>query len=121
MSDSEGAVLDPIVAIRNTIVLDPDETARVHFVTGVAETREAAMELVEKYQDRHLADRVFELSWTQSQVVLRRLDATEADTQLFGRLASNVLYANPALRAPASVITRNRGGQSGSVGIRDLR
>ena len=43
----------------------------------------------------------FELSWTHSQVVLRRLDATEADTQLYERLASNVLYANPALRAPA--------------------
>ena len=46
-------------------------------------------------------------------MVLRRLDATEADTQLFGRLASNILYANPALRAPASVIARNRSGQSG--------
>src|SRR6185312_11487262 len=62
------------------------------------------------------ADRVFELAWTQSQVVLRRLDATEADTQLFGRLASNILYANPALRAPASVIARNRSGQSGLWG-----
>ena len=116
LSDSEGAVLDPIVAIRDTIVLEPDETTRVHLVTGVAETREAAMNLVQKYQDRHLADRVFELAWTQSQVVLRRLDATEADTQLFGRLASNILYANPALRAPASVIARNRSGQSGLWG-----
>ena len=34
------------------------------------------------YGDRHLADRVLELAWTQSQVVLRQLDATEADTQL---------------------------------------
>jgi cellobiose phosphorylase len=112
LSDSEGAVLDPIVAIRNTVVLGPDDTARIHLVTGVAETREAALQLVEKYQDRHLADRVFELAWTQSQVVLRRLDATEADTQFFGRLASNILYDNPALRAPASVIARNRSGQS---------
>ena len=47
------------------------------------------MALVEKYHDRHLADRVFELAWTHSQVVLRQLDATEADTQLFGRLASS--------------------------------
>ena len=31
----------------------PDETARVHLVTGVAETREGALALVEKYRDRH--------------------------------------------------------------------
>ena len=74
------------------------------------------MELAEKYHDRHLAERVFELSWTQSQVVQRRLDVTEADTQLFGRLAGNILYSNPSLRAPASVIVRNRNGQSGLWG-----
>ena len=39
--------------------------------------------LVDKYQDRRLADRVFELAWTHSQVVLRQLNATEADAQLY--------------------------------------
>src|SRR6185369_12894233 len=112
LSDSEGAVLDPVVAIRNTVVLGPDETARVHIVTGVAETREAALHLVEKYQDRHLADRVFELAWTHSQVAMRQLDLTEADTQLCERLASHIIYANPTLRAPRSTIARNRSGQS---------
>ena len=53
-SDSAGAVLDPIVAIRSAVVLEPDETARIHVVTGVAETREGALALVEKYRDRHV-------------------------------------------------------------------
>ena len=39
LTDSEGSVLDPIVAIRNTVVIGPDETVRVHMVTGAAETR----------------------------------------------------------------------------------
>jgi len=113
LTDSEGSVLDPIVAIRNRVVLEPDETARIHVVTGMSETRAGALGLVEKYRDRHAADRVFELSWTHSQVVQRRLEATNADTQLYERLASNVLYANPTLRAPNSLIARNRAGQSG--------
>jgi cyclic beta-1,2-glucan synthetase len=113
LTDSCGAVLDPIVAIRSRVVLEPDETARIHVVTGMAETRDAALGLIEKYRDRHAADRVFELSWTHSQVVQRRLEATSADTQLYERLASNVLYANPTLRAPSSLLARNRGGQSG--------
>jgi cellobiose phosphorylase len=113
LTDSEGAVLDPVVAIRNTVRVLPDETVRVNLVSGAAPTRDAAMALIDKYHDRRVASRVFELAWTQSQVILRQLDATEADTQLFGRLASNVIYANPHMRVPASLIARNRLGQSG--------
>jgi cyclic beta-1,2-glucan synthetase len=113
LTDSAGAVLDPIVAIRHRVVLAADETVRIHVVTGIAETRAGALDLIEKYRDRHAADRVLELSWTHSQVVQRRLEASSADIQLYERLASHVLYANPALRAPSSLIARNRGGQSG--------
>jgi cyclic beta-1,2-glucan synthetase len=44
-------------------------------VSGIGETREAALRLVEKYQDRRLADRVFDLAWTHGQVLLRQLNA----------------------------------------------
>jgi len=43
-----------------------------------------------------------------NQVVLRQINATEADAQLYGRLASSVIYANPSLRADASLLIKNR-------------
>ncbi len=101
LSGTEGSVLDPIVAIRCPLALDPEQSATIDIVSGVAETREMAVGLVGKYQDRHLADRVFDLAWTHSQVVLRQLNASEADAQLYARLASSVIYANAALRADA--------------------
>ena len=113
LSNSEGAVLDPIVAIRRQITLDGGESVTVDIVTGMAETREGSLQMVEKYRDRHLADRVFELAWTHSQVLLRQINATEADAQLYGQLAGAVMYANPALRADAGVLVQNRRGQSG--------
>jgi cyclic beta-1,2-glucan synthetase len=116
LSGSQGSVLDPIVAIRCRIALDPEESASVNFVSGIGETRDACMGLVEKYQDQRLADRVFELAWTHSQVVMRQLNATEADAQLFGRLASSILYAHSSLRANPSVLIKNRRGQSGLWG-----
>ena len=76
----------------------------------------ARWRLVGKYQDRHLADRVFELAWTHSRVTLRQINATEADAQLYARLASSVIYANASLRADAGVLLRNRRGQSGLWG-----
>jgi cyclic beta-1,2-glucan synthetase len=116
LSGSQGSVLDPMVAIRYQIILDPEESATVDIVTGVGGDRDACLGLVEKYQDRRLADRVFELAWTHSQVVLRQLNATDADAQLYGRLASSIIYGNSSLRADASVILKNRRGQSGLWG-----
>ena len=113
LGDGEGAVLDPIVAIRNRVVLAPDETAWLHVVTGMAETRADALALAETYRDRHAAERVFELAWTRSEVMQRRLEVSTADAALFERLAGNVLYANPLLRAAGNVLARNRSGQSG--------
>jgi cyclic beta-1,2-glucan synthetase len=112
LSGSEGSVLDPIVAIRYQINLDPEDSATINMVSGIGKTRDACLGLVEKYQDRRLADRVFYLAWSHSQVVLRQLNATEADAQLYGRMAGSILYANSSLRADASVLRKNLRGQS---------
>ncbi|MFA5810495.1 MAG: cyclic beta 1-2 glucan synthetase, partial [Thermoleophilia bacterium] len=116
LSGSQGSVLDPIVSIRHKMTLDPNESATINIVSGIGETRDAALSLVEKYQDRRLADRVFELAWSHSLVLLRQINATEADAQLYGHLASSVLYANSSLRADSNILTRNRRGQSGLWG-----
>ena len=116
LSGSCGSVLDPIVAIRCRITLEPNQTATIDIVSGVGESREAAVDLIEKYQDRRLASRAFNLAWIHSQVVLRQINASEADAQLYGRLASSVIYANAALRADATVLLRNHRGQSGLWG-----
>ncbi len=116
LSGSEGSVLDPIAAIRIRVVLEPEETATIDMVYGVAESRDAAIGLVGKYQDPRLADRVVELAWTQAQVVLHQINATETDARLYARLANSILFANASLRADASVIARNRRGQSGLWG-----
>ena len=112
LSGSEGAVLDPIAAIRLSVALEPGQTAIIDMVYGVAESREAASALVDKYQDPRLADRVIELAWTHAQVVLRQINASEADARLYARLANAIVFANPSLRAGAEVIARNHRGQS---------
>jgi cellobiose phosphorylase len=48
--------------------------------------------------------------------MLRQINATAGDAQIFGRLAGFVLYANPALRADAGVMMRNQRGQAGLWG-----
>jgi cellobiose phosphorylase len=119
LSNTVGPVLDPIVSLRRTISLLPHESAVVGLVQGVTESREAALGYVEKYQSMRMVDRAFDLAWTHSQVTLRHLSATEGEAQTYGRLASALIYADPARRAVPSVLRSNRRGQSGlwSYGI----
>ena len=92
LSGSQGSVLDPIVAIRYKIKLEPEESITIDLILGIGDTREICDKLIEKYRDKHHKDRVFELAWTHSQVILRQIKDTEADEQLFGRLAGSVIF-----------------------------
>ena len=113
LANTTGSVLDPVIALRRTVTLQPGESAVADFVIGVASTREQAIVLAEKYHHVRMGDRAFELAWTHSQVTLRQLNATEAEAQLFGRLAGSLLYADSRRRAAPSVLRANRRGQSG--------
>ncbi|MGD8874102.1 MAG: glucoamylase family protein, partial [Gammaproteobacteria bacterium] len=113
LSNTQGPVLDPVVAIRRTLSLPADESSTLQIISGVADTREAALAVLEKYCDRHFVERAFEMAWFQSQEVLHHLNATEADALVYSRLASSVIYANALRRVAPSVITRNQLGQSG--------
>ncbi len=112
-SNSAGPVLDPAISLRRSVILAPNETAVVDFVIGITEARETSLALVEKYQHARMADRVFDLAWTHSQVTLRQLNLTEAEAQLYARLAGAIIYADPARRAMPGVMLDNRRGQSG--------
>jgi hypothetical protein len=113
LTGSSGSVLDPIVAIRHRIRLQPGQTVHVDFVTGVGSNREHCLQLVDKYHDRHLADRVIDLAWTHSQVSLRQINISEAEAQTYARLAGRMLYSHAVLRADAQLVLRNRRAQPG--------
>ena len=94
--------------------------SRIDIVSGVAETRAACLALVGKYQDRRLANRVFALASTHAQVVLRQLNASEADAQLYCRLAGSIIYANPSLRADPRHFRPEPARAVGAVGLLGL-
>ncbi len=113
LSGKDGAVLDPVLSIRYRISVNPGQTAVIELIYGINETREGCENLMHKYRDKHLKKRAFELSWTHSQVLLRQINASEGDAQLYDRLAASLIYANPRMRAQASLIESNFRGQSG--------
>ncbi|HZM06389.1 MAG TPA: glucoamylase family protein [Candidatus Saccharimonadales bacterium] len=112
LSNSQGSVLDPVMAIRRTIKLAPDESIRIDSIYGAHENREGVLNLLQKYRDSALAGRVLELAWTHSQVILHHLNASETDAQTFGRLASSIVYAHRFRRAGSRILQKNNRSQN---------
>ena len=111
-SGTVGPVLDPVFSLRHRLSVPPGGSASLAFTTGFADTREEALLLADQYHDARVVQRTFELAWADSQIELNRLKLSPAAVQLFQRLASAIIYPEPAWRTPPQVIRANRLGQS---------
>src|SRR5262249_42675919 len=112
LSGTTGAVLDPVFSLRRSVSLDPGETFRPAFVTGAADTREAAIDLAEHFRELDAADRAFDHAAERRGQEMRGFGLTPDDVALFNRLAGAVVFTGPALRQPDAVVA-NRQGQPG--------
>ena len=118
LSNSIGAVLDPIFSIRRRIRVAPGATVRVAFWTIAAASREALLDGVDKHRDATAFTRASTLAWTQGQVQLHHLGVTAGEASLFQRLAGTrdlcrvglapVLGDDPARRAARSRVCGRR-------------
>ena len=113
LSGTTGAVLDPIVSLRQRIRLLPGGFVRISFATGVATSREAALAIAHKYHDPSASARTFALAFTQAQSTLRHMGISSDEAMLYERLASRVLHTDASLRAAPDVLSRNVLGQPG--------
>src|SRR5438128_154523 len=110
LSNTTGAVLDPIVSLRRRVRLPPGDTVRVTFSTLVAPSRAEALGLAGRYRDAATFDRAVTLAWTQAQVQHHHLGIGPDEAHLFQSLASRVLYSDRLLRPSKDVLTRHTAG-----------
>jgi cyclic beta-1,2-glucan synthetase len=113
LSNTTGAVLDPVFSLRRRVRLQPGETARLTFTTALARSREEALTLADKYHDVSIFERAAQLAWTQAQVEMRHHNIDAEEAHLFQRLAGRVLYSDPSLRPRSHVLALNTRAQSG--------
>ncbi len=112
LSNTVGAVLDPIFSLRRRVRLAPNETAAVTFATGTAHSRDEALRLADKYHNPYAFQREAGLAWTKAQVEMRHLQIDAEEAHLFQRLAGRLLYSDPSLRPRSHVLALNTRDQS---------
>ena len=113
LTNSIGAVLDPIFALRRRVVVAPGATVRVAFWTMAAKSRAALLDCIDKHRDAAAYERATTLAWTQGQVQLHHLGVRPGEAALFQRLAGHVVFSGRALRPASDTIRQGAGPQSG--------
>ncbi|MBA2292740.1 MAG: hypothetical protein H0W15_09845 [Gemmatimonadales bacterium] len=112
LSNTVGPVLDPIVSLRRHVTVRPGRTVRLCFSTMVGGSREAVLDLADKYQDLTIFERAGTLAWTRAQVQMHHVGIGPNEAHLFQELSAPLLYADRAMRAPSAIIARQHGGAS---------
>ena len=101
LGGSAGAMIDPVMAVMGRVELPAKGSVTLAFVTTVARSRAAAVELARKYGSMHAVRWAFRDAEQESP---RRLLRSKLEPQLLPwvqRLFSALLFVDPALRAGA--------------------
>jgi cellobiose phosphorylase len=112
LSGTTGPVLDAVFSLRRRVRLDPQSQASIAFITGAADTREAANALAEQFQNFDAVDRAFSGAQAGCRDELGKLGLTPDDVALFNRLAGSVVFTSSSLRQ-TDAVAANRLGQPG--------
>src|SRR5262249_11327154 len=112
LSRTTGPVLDPVFSLRRRVKLAPGETTRIAFVSGAAETRDAAIAIAERLCDFEAIEQAFLGAKVRAERELKELDVTPETIALSTRLAAAVAFTNSSLR-DLNAVAANRLGQSG--------
>ena len=112
LKGTTGAVLDPVMAIRARVRLEPDSSAVFTFCIGVAESRDAAVHLAEQLSTSLFVNRSYDMAWAHSQVELQQLGISARQAHVYQRIAGHCLFPSAALRNTAAQ-NANRLGQHG--------
>src|SRR4030095_5067321 len=85
-------------------------TTRIAFVTGAADTREAAIGIAERFRTFEAIDLAFAAAKANCPSKLEELEITPGEITLFNRLAASVVFTNSGLR-DLDAVAANRLGQ----------
>lgn len=110
LSDSVGAVLDPILSLRCSVKVNAGKTVIVYYLTGIGENRDSVVRLANKYRNSYTVNQAKELAWSQNLMELTNLDLSFDEANLISSLASQIIFPGPVRRG--TNIKNNQKGQS---------
>lgn len=87
--------IDPIVALKRTIKIAPNDKKTMHLIISVNEDKEKALEQLEKFRNEENIKRTFELSKARVEAENRYLGLTGKEIEVYQKMLSYLIFDNP--------------------------
>lgn len=95
LSKKIGLVTEPIVALKRTIKVKPQEKVTIDFILAVHEDKEKVIENIKKYQSTENVRKEFELSKARVEAESRYLSRKGSDIAIYQKMLSYLVFHNP--------------------------
>jgi cellobiose phosphorylase len=112
LSNSAGAVLDPVMSLRRRVKLEPGHSAIIAYTLAVADNRQKALGLADKYRAAKVIERAFEFAWNRSRLEAGYLDIPAGDLEVYLNMVPAIIFPGPVRRRYEELIARNKQGQT---------
>ena len=91
LSNQVGTNLEPVMSLRNVIVVEPNKETSVYLINGFGRSREQLMDIINSYNDEKSIKTAFEVANLSSVINTKNLNITGEDMRLFN-IMLNYLY-----------------------------
>ena len=89
------SAVDPILALKRTITIKPEEETSLSLIFSVSEEKEEAIQNVKEYQNQEKIKQAFELSLAKADTEARYLRLNAKQIETYQNLLGYLLYSNP--------------------------
>ena len=113
LSNSVGAVLDPVMSLRVMVKLEPKKEATISFVSIVGASRESVLTKIQRYSNADEIETAFQLALTRSHVETNYLNLDPQEVELYQNMLSHIVMISPSKRQYQEEVLSNCKGQSG--------
>ena len=101
-----GLVSEPIVALKRTIKIKPQEKAKINLIISVEENKGNVMENLIKYKSEENIKRAFELSKAKNEAQTRYLRIKGKEIRDYQKMLSYIIFDNPSKKINLEKISK---------------
>lgn len=115
LSNVDGTNLDPVLSIRNTIEILPNNSTTVYIINGFGRSMEQIHDIISSYNDEYSIEKAFKVSTLMNVINTKNMNITGKDMRIFN-IMLNYLYQTTRLSVTEErmdLLRRNALGQSG--------
>ena len=94
-SKSTNLVTDPIIAMKRTIKIKPEERANLSLVIAIGEKEDDVLKTVKAYSNNEKIKKTFELSKARVEAEARYLEINNKQIETYQKMLAYVLFQNP--------------------------